>query len=191
MTNQHLSRISTQWSEMEDLMDSEGPSALANYIAARYFQALAGKFKKYRPSLDDLQSHELASDILYEFLVNDYQALKRLDRDRGHLRGLFFKIIRAKLSKYGDTNEINVEEMEQFEVDTAEKWIDTYLDLEVALKQLEEDYPKLYHPFVFHYLEGRSQADIAAVLGLEENAVKQRLYAARKKLAKYMKEYKK
>lgn len=87
---QSLCQITTQWSKMENLDDTEGPRALANFLAAKYYQPLAMKFRQYHNGIDELKAYELASDVLYELIKNDYRGIKRLDRKRGKLRGLFF-----------------------------------------------------------------------------------------------------
>lgn len=175
-----LSEISTRWTEMEFLMHAEGPAALASYLAARYFDVLARKWREYLPHMDDLEAHELAADVLYEFLKNDYRTLKDLDRNKGHLRGLFFKIIKCKMSRLRRDRSLGLEEYPDRE---AGEWADMYLDFEEALGRLGKERPRLHQPFVLHYLEGRSIAEIARDLDLEANAVKQRLYAARRWLA--------
>ncbi len=183
-----LSRITTQWSEMEFLIDQEGPAALANYLAAKYYSVLARKFKKYAPQIDELRSHELASDAIYEFIKNDYNGIKKLDRNRGHLRGLFFKIIRSRL--YHSRVKYRTQEDFSYESDDgADFCVDVYLDFHEALEKLATARPRLHTPFKYHYLEGKSLKEIAVILDIQANAVKQRLYAARRWLAEELKSY--
>lgn len=187
MNKEHLSKISTQWSKMELLINREGPEALAEFLASRYFNALALKLKKKYSSLDELQSFEVASDIIYEFIKNDYHTLKQLDRNRGHLRGLFFKIIQSKLSRL--KKPLTVEDIETFGEDETEPWVDFYMDFDGALEKLKEERPRLHTPFVEHYLKGKKLSEIAEELNLNENAIKQRLHYARLHLAKLLRDY--
>lgn len=183
---QELTKISTQWSKMEELIYQEGPAALAEYLASHYFNALALTLQKKNSYLDEFQAYSLASDIIYDFIKNDYHSLKNLRRDRGHLRGLFLKIIRAKLSKWKKTP--STSELDHHQDDT-EPWVDFYLDLEEALSKLQKERPLLYKPFVMHYLEGKKISEISQLLHIKENAVKQRLFSARKWLAKHLPGY--
>ncbi len=188
MGQNSLSKITTQWSQMELLRDAEGPAALAAYLAANYFHLLAVKFKKYAPHIDELQAHEMASDVIYEFIKNDYRTTMKLDRDRGHLRGLFFKIIRSKLYRSGRKYKLQENFSEQAE-EKANVCVDIYLDFEEAINKLLQERPRLHQPFVLHYLEGKSLKEIAEILEIESNAVKQRLYAARRWLGNELKVY--
>ncbi|BBM87916.1 RNA polymerase sigma factor [Candidatus Uabimicrobium amorphum] len=184
-----LSKIDTQWSEMENIAHDNGPSMLAEYLAAKYYDALAAKFKRYAPRLDDLKTYELASDVLYDLIKNDYRGVKRLSRDRGHLRGLFFRIIKSKLFEVGKQKKTST--FEGFEKETnVDEWVNIYIDFNDSVEKLKEQRPKLHLPFSLFYLEGKKIAEIATELGIKENAVKQRLYAARRFLADLLQEYK-
>ncbi len=188
---EHLSQITTQWTEMEGLL-KKGPAALAEYLAAYYFEILAIKFRQYRSGIDDLQAHELASDVIFEFLKNDYSLTLRLNRDKGRLRGLFFKIIKSKLFKLNkekhpfSLKDIDIEE--QLERDS-DVWTDFSLDFKNALEKFEQKKTSLYNTFFQHYLAGMSIKDIAHLEQLEENAVKNRLYNARRYLKELLSHY--
>lgn len=185
MTLRSLEEISTRWSQMEDLIEEEGPSALAEFLAVRYFEAMARKFKQYRKEIDELRAHELASEVVYELIKNDYRGIKRLEKNRGHLRGLLSKIIKKVIIDqiYRKKTEENL--LEEFNI--AEKqldhWVDIYLDFESAIETMIEKRPLIAHPFIHHYLEGKSLSEIATQLNLTETAVKQRLFSARGWLA--------
>ena len=183
-----LSKISTQWSEMENIAGEDGPAMLANYLAAKYFDALAAKFKHYAPKLDDLKIYELASDVMYELIKNDYRGIKRLDRDKGRLRGLFFRIIKSKLYEEGQKRKDIA--LHGFDQGTAiDDWVSIYIDLNESIEELKQQKPKLYQPFFHFYLEGKKITEIAEMINVKDNAVKQRLFAARQFLAKLLKEY--
>lgn len=183
-----LSKISTQWTRMEDLLDRQGPEALADYLAYHYFEALALKLKAKSSYLDELHAHELASDVIFEFIKNDYRTLKGLDRNRGHLRGLFFTIIRRKLSNL-KTPAFSPDLSWLEEDKETDPWVDFYLDLEDALEKLEKDRPRIHKTFVLFYLEGRKISEIAEILNIKENAIKNRLYNARQWLAENLRGY--
>ena len=186
--SESLSKISTQWSEMENINDENGPATLANYLAAKYYDALAAKFKRYAPRLDDLQIYELASDVLYDLIKNDYRGIKRLDRDRGHLRGLFFRIIKSKLYEVGKQRKTAT--LEGFEKEASvDEWVSICIDFDDAVQQLQQKRPKLYEPFRHFYFDGKKISEIAATMELNDNAIKQRLFAARQFLAKLLKDY--
>lgn len=183
-----LSKISTQWSEIENIAGEDGPAMLANYLAVKYFDALAAKIKRYAPKLDDLKIHELASDVMYDLIKNDYRGIKRLDRNKGHLRGLFFRIVKSKLYEEGQKRKTVA--LDGFDQDTGiDDWVSIYIDFNESVEELKQKRPKLYQPFFYFYLEGKKIADIAEIMGVKENAIKQRLFAARQFLAKLLKEY--
>jgi RNA polymerase sigma factor (sigma-70 family) len=188
MPSEPLSQISTQWSQIEMLTEKEGLAALADYLSARYFEPLAKIFKKYRSKLDDLTAHGLASDVFYDLIKNDYKALNRLDRDRGKLRGLFFTIVRAKLSGLGK-NYQSIEEFEEQNGNETANWIEICLDLNTALEKLQKESPLLHKTFIYHYLEDKKILEIAKILRITEDAVKQRLCRARQWLAKALEGY--
>jgi DNA-directed RNA polymerase specialized sigma24 family protein len=191
MSLKSLEEISTQWSQMEDLMEIEGPNALAEFLAARYFEPLALKFKSYRKEIDELKAHELASEVVYLWIKNDYQTLKKLDRNRGKLRGLFTTIIQRVLIDQLWRKKTPKDSLEALEIPPQhlESWIDIYLDFQEAVEALKEKRPLLYTPFVQHYLEGKSLVEIAQESHLEINAIKQRLFSARRWLAQALQDY--
>ena len=181
-----LNEITTQWTSMENLAKN-GPMALADYLAFHYFDVIAETFKKCCARVDDFRAHELASDIIYDLIKNDYQGILRLTRDRGHLRGLLFKIIRAKLSKLRlkPSAKVNFEQ----EFCEQEVWLDIYLDVEAALEQLEEEKPTLYQALFLHCIEGKTVPEIAKKLSIPEGTVKSRLFSARQWLSKLLSAY--
>ena len=187
MASESLSKISTHWTQIEDLLETDGPKALADYLAAEYFEALAKSIKRRRPQVDDLATHEIASDILYEFLKDDYRGIKQLNRDRGKLRGLFYKIIKRKL--YWKEREKSHASIQPDHPDI-KVWVGIGIDLQNALERLREQRPLLYQSFVDFYLGGNKISEIATALEIKENAAKQRLYKGRVNLAEILKDYK-
>ena len=182
MVSDSLSKITTQWSQIETLRKVEGPRALADFLAAKYFEALSSKFQKYLANIDDLKAHELASDALYELLKNDYRGIKRLERDRGRLRGLFFKIIKKIIIDNVYRKKKNDKLPDDFALESEEQWskgIDIYLDVHEAIEEMKKARPLLYDACVYYYFEGQKITEICTKMNLTPTAVKQRLHSAR------------
>lgn len=183
-----LQDIITRWSEMETLIVKEGPAMLADYLAAQYFESIVVAVKRCGISIDDGKAHEIASDIIYDFIKNEYRTIKSLDRNRGHLRGLFFKIIKAKLSRISKKVFENLENCQVLEKED-NTWSDLCMDLDAAIEKMRQQRPLIHKAFVLHYLKGRKLEEIGKRLDLSLNAVKQRLYNARRWLSDTLQEY--
>lgn len=183
----HLSQISTKWTKMEELMEGQGPEALAEFLASLYYDALAVKLQRRCSKLSGIEAFEVASDILYEFIKNDYRLVKSLDRDRGHLRGLFNKIVRSKLHKRQNRREEEL--MGESEGEDLEPWVDLSLDLGRALLELKKREPWFYEPFYLHFIEGRTAKEIAKILDLDFGVVRYRIYAARDLMKEILEDY--
>ncbi|BBM84225.1 RNA polymerase sigma factor [Candidatus Uabimicrobium amorphum] len=193
MDNKHaeaLSKISTQWTTIESILEQDGPKMLGEYLATKYCDALAKKLVQYRSRLNLLDAHSIVSDILYEFIKNDYKNMHTLSRDRGHLRGLFFTIIKRKLSKlHSKKLPESWPELADQASDDTNRFVSISCDLEDALQKMQDNRPLLYQPFVSHYLEGKKISEIAQQMNLTVDAVKKRLQSSRKVLAEYLDSY--
>lgn len=184
-----LNYISTRWTEIETKQQNGDLRELADYLATRYFQPLAEVFRKRRSHLDKTGAFEMASEVFYELLQNDYAGLKRLNRERGHLRGLFYKIARAKLSKL-EKKEESLEEQEEPEIAESQKEIEIFLDIHGALKRLEEEKPSLYEPFYRYYMGGEDISSIRRAMELNEPNIRKRIQRAKLFLESCLPDYK-
>ena len=193
MNRKRLETISTEWTEVEELLQ-EGPSALAGYLAVHYLDILHTEIKRYNSKIGELQAHEIAADVLFEFLKNNYCGLHRLDRNKGHLRGLFFKIIKRKLSLHNkkisksQTNGLILNENPDEE--QMDLWANIYLDVQCALAQLKIERPLLYESLWLHYFEGKKISEISEQLQEKVETIKSRLYSGRQWLAEALHAYK-
>lgn len=138
-----LNHVTTKWKKINDVIRNQGPKALAGYLTRHYFSPLAEMFRRHRPSLSHLESEELASDLLFELIKNNYRGIHRLDQNRGKLRGLFQKMIRARLSRLDDDRYRLIED-DDAPIDGLEAILDIHQDIHQALEQLAEDKPHLY-----------------------------------------------
>lgn len=185
-----LEKISTQWSRMEEISEKGGPSALAEFITARYFCAIVAKIRvKQKGSIDELRIYELASDVIYNMIKNNYRGINRIKRGMGKFRGFLSNVINNviidKIYRKKKQSDLPENIFQKISVDLQ----DIYMDFQDTLGKLQETRPLLYEPFVMHYLEGKSIKKISGLLKIEVNAVKTRLYSARQWFAEEMKDY--
>lgn len=166
---------------MESISEQEGVVALAEFLAAKYYSPLQLQIQKRIPKLDDGQIRDFVCEVMYELIKNDYRGIQRLDRNRGHFRGLLFKILERLEKKAFSKNrvEISLENLGDFSEDCQQAWTDVCLDLQEVLQTLQKERPLLYKPFTLYYLEGKNIREIAELVEIKENAVKQRLHSAR------------
>ena len=176
---------------MEELAQKDGPKGLAEFIAAKYFDAFIMKAKKYIGDIKDYDSHDIATEAFYRLIKNEYSTLQKIKRKNGHLRGLFSKIIKATaIDMYRKRkNALKHSDLTNFEKTYQDLGIEIYLDLKQSLAKMEEKRPLLYRTFVKVYMEGENGPAAAEEIGITSEALRQRLCSARRWLAKELSEY--
>lgn len=175
----NLAKMTTLWTEME-LEGQEGVRNLADFLACRYYQVLVKEFKKKMYQINDIDAHEMASDVIYDFIKNNYNLINKLDRNK-QLRGLFFKIIKRKISKHLTTkNSKKFENIDQIQLeDNLNYYMDLNVEIERIRDKLNKEKPQLYKIFLLYHFENKTINEISQECDIKENAVKQRLRRAR------------
>ena len=182
-------KLSTQWGVMENILEQDGVRDLAEYMTVRYYAPLTKWAKKFHPHLDELAIYEVVSDVFMEFIKNNYEKLKKLDKNRDHLRGLLTTILKRKLSKrYRSDQKQTSLENEAF-LQVADQYEDFIIDFNQCLEKMRKERFLAFKAFSSFHIEGKSLKETAEELNINENAVAQRVHTARKWLREHLQEY--
>ena len=192
----YLQDITTQWTSMEAILkEEEGPKVLADYIAAKYFDAIASKFKLHLRVADEEEIQGLAADVILELIKKNYGGIKRLDRNKGRFRGLLSRIIKCitfkEINRRKKIVEIKEAQKNIF-IHFQNKQVDLKpicIDVQNALEEMEKERPLLYKALDLFYLKGKRTKDIAQELNIKDDAIRARLCSGRKWLAQKLDSY--
>lgn len=180
-----LSKIPSMWTEICKIQRSQGLKAVAGFLSRHYFAALATQFKKYRPCLSYFQCEEMASDVLFDLIKNNYRYVGQLDRKKGSLRGLFFRMIRHRLAREDRNREEPRAEVPERSIEYQSQLEDHY-DLHTALGHLAEESPILYETVQEFYFKSRPVSELTEEWNLSESAVRMRLLRAQHFLGDFL-----
>lgn len=187
--------MSLDWTALSDgelaTLSLAGRQAAFAEIMNRYRQPI---FRLIRMSIGD---EDEAFDLSQEAFIAAHQALARFDPDRS-MRAWLSAIAINKCRDWarkrtvrrfltfgmGQGGEADLVPDDKAAIDDAasdRQELDRVADAIVALK------PDLREPLILRTIEGLSQAETAAVLGISEKAVETRIHRARAKLEKVTK----
>lgn len=183
-----LAEIETKWSRIKKFKTKKRFQALAGFLADEYFAALADKFRHYQSDLTPLQAEEMASDVLFELIDNDYRYLNELSSERGRLRGLFYKMIRQRLSKLGRDREYTNCDIPEGSTEV-HSHLDIRQDIRAAIARLAKDNRDLAEAIEEVYFGGKTVEETATTLEVNINTLKKRLVKARSELAEHLEGY--
>lgn len=201
--NCRLYDISTQWTQIENLLETMGPQVVVEYLDCRYRESFTAQLKRYRPQYDDSQIEDIATEVLLQFIREDYKKIKKLDRNK-KLRGLFFRILKSQLREYERREQkhkniaINEMELESNFNDNANAIIRIRVDIEAAFDKIDEKLGtelKFAEIARWRYCEGNSIPEIQEKIQLREGktlgegAIIHRLKKVRNFLERTLREY--
>lgn len=193
MAPKPLKYVSTDWTQLEQILDIAGPESLVKYLADRYVKILLQEFRKYNSKLDEGEIYMMVSQIFYDLLKDDYHQLKKINRNQGRLRGLLFHHIRCKVYSLKRKKHQEVAFIQSVSKSLKENppiiMLEIIHDVHQVLQTLKNTYPNLHVVIYGHYFEEKSVKTLAEELNINVNAVKQRLFIGRQWLERVLRDY--
>jgi DNA-directed RNA polymerase specialized sigma24 family protein len=169
-------QITTEWTKLENVKGEEGVKGLANDIVAVYFYPMAFEIERRYEGIDGFRALDLASEVIYDLIKNDYKTLGNLERDKGSLRGFLLKVMKDKLKSY--RRKKSEETGKDSEVEYEDMWGEFSLDFKEAMKELEEENPMFYKAFYLHHIEEKKKVEVMEILQLSKSMVDHRINGA-------------
>lgn len=146
-------------------------------VAERYMDTV------YRVAYSYLKNPDDANDVTQDALLELYKTDKPFDSDE-HLKNWLIRVTVNRCKMLFRAPWRRTEDIDDY-AETLRWEEDGHAELFRAVMALEKKYRV---PLVLFYCEGYSTAEVAELVGLNENTVSTRLHRARAKLRSYLEE---